>query len=178
METLAQDSNQVITQTPVVDAQVVTTQESELVKTTSALTIPSNATELSNGVYVIFTEIPGDKKSEILLKAFAKANLDKKGNLITDNLGPKEQIMLAKNVSDYHTALITWGVELVGTPEDYFDKLGLSGNWLNKLIRSGFIDSDLYDFSDPSEVAFIFLRYAAFNSDKDWQLLSNKLVGG
>jgi len=178
MDSVAQNDSQdtvaeVVQTTLVAQASA---QESITPTKTKELVIPSNAVKLSSGVYVTFKKIPSSKSTDIMLKAFTKANLDKNGNLITDNLAPKDQIALIKNISEYHTSLITWGVELVGEPEDYYAVLDIESDWLRRLIRTNLIDADLYDLDKQSEVNFIFLRYQAFGNEEDWTLLSEKLT--
>src|SRR5687768_2114350 len=76
--------------------------------------IPADAEQLSSGVYVIFNRLNRSISTDLTIKTFNNVNLDKKGNLVTDSLSTRDQMNMAKSISDYHSTLIMQGVELVG----------------------------------------------------------------
>ncbi len=139
-------------------------------------TIPEDAEQLSSGVYVIFNRLNRSISTDLTIKTFNNVNLDKKGNLVTDSLSTKDQMNMAKSISDYHSTLIMQGVELVGEIEDYAEKLELPANWTKKLFRTGLVNEKYYDVSDEDDVKFLFLRYYAFQSEDDWSLLSQRTL--
>jgi hypothetical protein len=161
--------------TSTVQTQAVEAEES-VPKLPSGTVIPSEATQLSSGVYVLFTRLNRSISTDLTIKTFNNVNVDKKGNLITDNLSTKDQMNMAKSISEYHSTLIMQGVELVGEIEDYSEKLELPENWVKKLFRTGLVDQRYYDVNDPDDVEFLFLRYYAFQNEEDWALLSQKTL--
>lgn len=167
---------------PVVNGNVVATEPTVPVQTTPvveeapAKVIPPEAVQLSSGVYVIFHRLNRSISTDLTIKTFNNVNLDKKGNLVTDNLNTKDQMNMARSISEYHSTLIMQGVDLWGDVEDYREQLGLPQNWVKALFRSGLINDKYYDLSDPDDVEFLFLRYYAFQDENDWALLSQNTL--
>lgn len=159
-----------------VPQSTVQPQATEPVQTTPVNVIPENAEKLSSGVYVIFNKLNRSISTDLTIKTFNNVNLDKKGNLVTDNLSTKDQMNMAKSISEYHSTLIMQGVELVGDVDDYAEQLDLPDNWVKKLFRTGLVDQRYYDVNDPDDVKFLFLRYYAFQNEEDWALLSQRTL--
>lgn len=139
--------------------------------------LPEDVKKLSTGVLVRFKKLDATRARDLMVKTFTSTNMDSKGNLNTDKLSTTQQIALARNVTEYHTALIDNGVELVGNREDYYNELNITSTWVKRLRRSGLLDVELYDFEDETDLDVLFLRYQAFQSEDDWQLLSSELIG-
>lgn len=144
--------------------------------TVPARFIPEEAVQLSSGVYVIFNKLNRSISTDLTIKTFNNVNLDKKGKLVSDNLSTKEQMNMAKSISDYHSTLIMQGVQLWGEVEDYKEEFDLPSNWLRMLFRTGLINDKYYDENDPDDVKFLFLRYYAFQSEDDWATLSQNTL--
>jgi hypothetical protein len=141
-----------------------------------AKVIPAGAEKLSSGVYVIFHKLNRSISTDLTIKTFNNVNLDKKGRLVADNLSTKDQMNMAKSISEYHSTLIMQGVELVGEIDDYEDEIELPENWVKKLFRTGLVNEKYYDVSDPDDIKFLFLRYYAFRNEDDWSLLSQNTL--
>lgn len=138
--------------------------------------IPEDAAQLSSGVWVVFNRLNRSISTDLTIKTFNNVNLDKKGNLVTDNLNTKDQMNMAKSISEYHSTLIMQGVELVGTVDDYREQMDLPDNWVKKLFRTGLVNEKYFDVTDEDDVEFLFLRYYAFQSEDDWALLSQRTL--
>jgi len=132
--------------------------------------------ELSSGVWVKFKKISTNLQQDLTVRLYAKANIGKDGQIIVDNLNTSQQIELARTISEYNAVLINNGVILLGRPSDYYETVGIKPNWVNKLVRTGMVDSQLYDLADEDDVAVLFLQHHAFQSAEDWALLSTRLL--
>lgn len=131
---------------------------------------------LSTKVIVKFNRLPPNINQEVVLSTFGGLKFDREGKL-KDNTDTQENIKVAQRVMKYHSTLITWGVELVGTIDEYIKAGVVKSNWLKMLMRSASFDLDKYDMDDEDDQKFLFLRYYAFQTAEDWEALSKYVVG-
>ncbi len=131
---------------------------------------------LSTGIKVNFSRLPPNINQDVVLATFGGMKFDKEGKL-KDTSDTTENIKTATKVMKYHSTLITWGVELVGTISEYVEQGFVPKKWLKLLQQSEILDLSKYDFDDEDDIKFLFLRYYAFKSQDDWALLSSQVVG-
>lgn len=129
---------------------------------------------LSTGIRVYFTgRIPENISQSMVTQIFNKTQLDSNG-AIRANLSSREQIEVASTLLNFNTGLIFSGkVRLAdGLPED--------NSWLDEIVMNPVIlDSHKnIDLNNPLHLEKLYLRYFAFSSSEDFELLSNKLIGG
>ncbi len=130
---------------------------------------------LSSGVKVVFNRIAESTATQVMITSFANMKFDKKGNLV-DVTKVDEQLEAASKIQAYHNKLIAFGVELVGTIDEYTILPGIGRNWLNKLKHAE-IDLSKYDLEDEGDLMFIFLRHYAFKAASDFEALSKYTIG-
>lgn len=133
-------------------------------------TNPDNVVTLSTGVEVRFMDLSNNQVQDLVLSSFSGMNLNK--------LDEQDILQHGDKFLRYNTTLIQDGVRLVNPLKDEVAKLGLSDNWIKKLLRSGkVLDKELYDLNDVEDQEILFLRYYGFQSEEDFQLLTEKLLG-
>lgn len=128
---------------------------------------------LSTGVSVFFKKISGNLLRDVLVNTFQGVNVGSDG---TVQMADGDTLAQGKKFTDYNSFLIAEGVTLAIPMSDAITAMGLDANWLKKLFRYGLFDKSLYDMKDVTDQEFLFLRYHAFGSDTDFQMLTEKLV--
>lgn len=128
---------------------------------------------LSSGVRVYFTgRIPESISQSMVTQIFNKTQMDNKGN-IRGNLSSREQIEVAGALLNFNTGLIFSGkVRLAdGLPENE--------DWLDEIIMNPVIleSHKGINLDNESHLEKLYLRYFAFSSTEDFELLSTKLLG-
>jgi hypothetical protein len=124
---------------------------------------------LSSGVKVKFGMLPASIKQKVTVTIFENTKL-KNGQIVVNN-DSNDQLKLAAKVMEYHDALISWGVELVGDIDTYVANGVVDKRWEKRLQQSG-----IASIADDLDREFAFLRYIAFASEDDWALLGEMLM--
>lgn len=131
------------------------------------------AIELSSGVKVYFNTISANLLRDVLVNTFQGVNIGGDGTI---QMNDGDTLSQGKKFTDYNSFLIAEGVKLATPLTEAVMVMGLESNWLKKLFRYGLFDKELYDIKNIEDQEFLFLRYHAFADDKDFQMLTEKLV--
>lgn len=139
----------------------------------TATTALVDAVELSTGVKVYFSAIPQNLLRDVLVNTFQGVNVGADGAI---QMSDGDTLSQGKKFTDYNSFLIAEGVRLATPLTEAVQSMSLGADWLKKLFRYNLADKDLFDIKSPTDQEFLFLRYHAFASDTDFQLLTEKLV--
>jgi hypothetical protein len=125
--------------------------------------------KLSTGIEVRFVPLETNEIQDLVLTSFSGMNLQ--------NMDENEVLQKGDKIVRYNTALIQEGVYLVGNLDAAISELGLSNNWIKKLLRSGkVLDPQYYDLNDERDREILFLRYHAFKTEDDFAALSENVL--
>lgn len=144
-------------------------QEVAIVEPVNTQQVDTRIRTLSSGVKVRFGMLPASIKQKVTVAIFENTKM-KNGQIVVNN-DSNDQLKLAAKVMEYHDALISWGVELVGDIDDYVAAGIVDKRWEKRLAQSG-----IATIEDELDREFAFLRYIAFASETDWTLLGEMLM--
>lgn len=135
--------------------------------------LPDNVTVLSSGVAVVINEDGADELSrDMILKIFQAVKIDGKGNVIqTESVS--DNIKAASSIQLLQDSLLGNFVTLYRTISEEVELGNVPANWKTKLRRTPILTVE-YDFNDPDDVTFMFLKFFAFKTPEDWAILTER----
>ena len=134
-----------------------------------------NQFTLSSGVKVTFRKMGEQASQRAFTRLLQESKLNKKGELQQSD-DPNENLKLLARMDAYYDSLIAFGVTLVGNISDYVKLEHVGKNWLKRLVFAGEDLSKYGDLDDDNDLEFIFLRFYAFTSAEDYQVLSEQVL--
>ena len=149
--------------------EVVTTEAEETLK------LPDNQYKLSSGVIVeivVDAVASSEVIKNLMLNVFKVVKLEKNGTIKEGG----DSIEKADKIIQLQDTLLSNFVTLVGSIQNYMTSIPtIDKSWLKKLRRSNLLIGNL-DLDDEDDVNYLFLKYVAFSSPEDWQLLMEKTI--
>lgn len=149
--------------------EVVTTEVVETLK------LPDNQYKLSSGVIVeivVDAVASSEVIKNLMLNVFKVVKLEKNGTIKEGG----DSIEKADKIIQLQDTLLSNFVTLVGSISEYMTSIPtIDKSWLKKLRRSNLLIGNL-DLDDEDDVNYLFLKYVAFASPEDWQLLMEKTI--
>ena len=138
---------------------------------------------LSTGIEVKFNRLSASEAQDLIVAMVEKVTITEDGEVVTDDMSMDDQIDFAKMVTDAHDRILIAGMlDEDNPPVELVSKLPRDNGWLKILFMRKDVREKLSPFTyedaikDKKIKTFVYLRYMAFKSQEDWELITTKTL--
>lgn len=138
---------------------------------------------LSTGTQVKFNKMPAGEAQDLVIELMEKISLTETGEIITTDMTLEDQVEFAQVVQTAHDKILIAGMLSPDNPPvALVSKLPTNDMWLKVLLMRKDVREKLSAFTveqitkDKTIKTFLFLRYMAFKTQEDWELITTKTL--